>query len=87
VAKLLGSLYRVIHPFEIMEEVFDVKGSLVRHRMANGGAWQELVPGPVVDYIKQNDLGKRLERYSGHYKEAEFKPEKLFKQRRNTTGK
>ncbi len=67
VASLLKDVYNVIHTLNIVPEErrFFVSGTMVRTAMAKGEPWENLVPAPVVDYIKQNGLAERFCREFG----------------------
>jgi len=67
VASLLAADYCLVRPVELVaeEEQIPVDGTLVRREMAHGGAWRDLVPEKVVDYIVTRQLDERFRREFG----------------------
>lgn len=64
---LLENDYNVIRPVSLVpfNERIPLDGTQVRHAMACGAGWRELVPGAVADYILQNRLDERFRREFG----------------------
>ncbi len=64
---LLEKDYRVIRPVSLVpqNERIPLDGTQVRHALACGGGWRELVPESVADYIRQNQLDERFRREFG----------------------
>jgi nicotinamide-nucleotide adenylyltransferase len=67
VASLLAADYRIIRPVELVpeDERIPVDGTMVRREMARGGAWRDLVPREVADYIVGRRLDERFRREFG----------------------
>lgn len=67
VARLLENDYRVIRPVSLvpLNERIPIDGTTVRHAMACGEGWQELVPESVAGYIAKNRLDERFRREFG----------------------
>lgn len=64
---LLENDYRVIRPVTLvpLNERIPLDGTQVRHAMACGDDWQELVPAEVANYIIKNRLDERFRREFG----------------------
>jgi nicotinamide-nucleotide adenylyltransferase len=67
VASLLAADYRIIRPVELVpeDERTPIDGTMVRREMARGGAWRDLVPREVADYIAAGRLDERFRREFG----------------------
>jgi nicotinamide-nucleotide adenylyltransferase len=67
VAGLLGASYRVIRPVALVpvEERAAIDGTQVRHEMARGDGWRDLVPLDVAAYISEHGLDERFRREFG----------------------
>jgi len=64
---LLEKDYQVIRPVSLvpLNERIPIDGTRVRHALACGYGWQELVPPPVAEYILENQLDQRFRREFG----------------------
>ncbi len=64
---LLETDYRLIRPVNLvpLNERIPIDGTQVRHVMACGDGWRELVPEPVAGYIAKNRLDERFRREFG----------------------
>ena len=62
VAKLLQADYPVCRPVSLItdEEKIPLDGTMVRHAMAAGAEWEQMVPETIADYIKSNKLDQRF---------------------------
>lgn len=62
VVELLKNDYKIVHPFEIVspDKFIPVTATIVRNKIAKFEDWQNLVPEPVADYIKINNLDGRF---------------------------
>ncbi len=67
VRDLLKADYQVVHPVHLLppEQRVAVSGTMVREAMLAGGAWQDLVPDWVADYLETNGLVERFRREFG----------------------
>jgi nicotinamide-nucleotide adenylyltransferase len=67
VASLLAADYRILRPVELVpaDDRTPVNGTMVRREMARGGAWQDLMPREVADYIVARRLDERFRREFG----------------------
>jgi nicotinic acid mononucleotide adenylyltransferase len=67
VAKLLYQDYPICRPVSLVadEDKIPLDGTMVRHEMAAGGNWEQMVPETIVDYIKSNKLDERFRREFG----------------------
>lgn len=67
VARLLENDYRVIRPVSLvpLNERIPLDGTTVRHAIACGNIWQDLVPESVAGYIAKNHLDERFRREFG----------------------
>lgn len=67
VASLLRDDYALARPVDLVpvEERVPIDGTLVRLEMARGGAWRDLVPPAVADYITAHGLDDRFRREFG----------------------
>lgn len=68
VADLLKDEFKIIDPIKVSN--LDVKGSLVRYKLALGEDVSDLVPKPVLDYLKSNNL---ITRFRENYGEETIK--------------
>jgi nicotinamide-nucleotide adenylyltransferase len=67
VDELLKEDYRIIQPYDIEpgSRTAEIKASMVRAEMANGGVWERYVPDAVAEYIGRNRLDERLRKEFG----------------------
>lgn len=67
VRRLLGERYRLVHPLELLGPSLraPVSGSSVRLAMAEGDAWEALVPPEVVRVLRRGDAVERFRRQHG----------------------
>lgn len=67
VAQLLQADYPICRPVSLIanEDKIPLDGTMVRHEMAAGGKWEQMVPESIADYIKTNKLDERFRREFG----------------------
>ena len=67
VTHLLVDDYTLIKPVALVaeEDRIAVDGTMVRREMARGGAWHDMTPPEVADYIITNQLDERFRREFG----------------------
>ncbi len=67
VASLMGEVYSVARPVELVPEDrrVPISGTMVRLAIARGEDWQAMLPESVVDYLSQNQLDQRFRREFG----------------------
>jgi len=67
VASLMGEVYDVAHPVQLVPEELrvPVTGTMVRLAIARGEDWQAMLPESVADYLSQNQLDQRFRREYG----------------------
>ncbi|MFN2146138.1 MAG: hypothetical protein ACK2T7_12360 [Anaerolineales bacterium] len=67
VASLMGEVYDVAHPVQLVPEELrvPVSGTMVRLAIARGEDWQAMLPESVADYLSQNQLDQRFRREYG----------------------
>lgn len=67
VASLMGEVYTVAHPVQLVPEDrrVPVSGTMVRLAMARGEEWRSMLAESVAEYISQNQLDQRFRREYG----------------------
>ena len=67
VAKLLQGDYPICRPVSLIHDVdkIPLDGTMVRHAMAAGNEWEQMVPKSIAGYIKSNKLDQRFRREFG----------------------
>jgi nicotinamide-nucleotide adenylyltransferase len=67
VTNLLSKDYPIIRPVSLIadEDKVPINGTMVRRAMAEGEAWQDMVPTAVANYLTQNKLDQRFRREFG----------------------
>ncbi|MBI4147658.1 hypothetical protein HY490_00030 [Candidatus Woesearchaeota archaeon] len=62
VEQLLKNDYPLIHPLALIPAAkrVPINATMVRRAMAHGESWEHLVPEPVIEYIKTNNLDARF---------------------------
>ena len=67
VAKLMHEDYPICRPVSLIadEDKIPLDGTMVRHEMAAGGEWEQMVPDSIATYIKTNKLDERFRREFG----------------------